>query len=553
MRHNRELSYYFLLVCALLVSYAAYDIRSSYLLEEEKSGVRIANSSLLISERIKGAFMASDYVLRDIISQGSASELRYPPANLARHAQVSALLKAKVQSLPGYVTGANLTDAHCTVTHAYNAPPRPSITGFDGSQREWCTVPQSDPALDTSITHMFLSNTGKLEVGQNRIIRGVDRKFEGIAGFEVELDFFSDWVAQIPIDTHGAVAIIDTQLNLLARNPELPDQMGKQISDARLQSFIRNQESYITFSERSPLDGELRQYGARKVGDLPFIVVAGEANRDWQKAWHANTLRTIGSILLILGLLFYIFRISKKLLQANQIAESTLTEQRQFIAMISHEVRSPMAVIGATAQLLSLHLRDQPQHQHLLQRVQRGVARLSNFFDNCLTQDRVESQSYSLTPVEVDMVELIQGGRDSAESMADGHQLSLQLPDTPVMVSGDAVLLRIAVMNLLANAFKFAPPGSAVTLQVTRHAALCRISVQDQGPGVPVADREVIFQKYRRGAAAERTPGAGLGLAIVKNIIDLHHGRIHVESAPGGGALFVMELPCTAASPAVMQ
>ncbi len=168
MRDYKNLLYYYLSICLLLAIYAAYDIRSSYLQEEEKSRARVANSSLLISERIKGAFTASDYVLRDIISQVPLSDLRYPATDPARHARVNALLEAKVHMLPSYVTGADLTDAHCIVSHAYNVPPRSSIVGFDGSQREWCTVPQADAQLDTSVTHMFLSNTGKLEVGRSR-------------------------------------------------------------------------------------------------------------------------------------------------------------------------------------------------------------------------------------------------------------------------------------------------------------------------------------------------------------------------------------------------
>jgi signal transduction histidine kinase len=237
-------------------------------------------------------------------------------------------------------------------------------------------------------------------------------------------------------------------------------------------------------------------------------------------------------------------------LEAAQLREA---EQRQFIAMLSHEVRSPMAVIGATAELLAVHLHDQPHHRPLLQRVQRGVARLSNFFDNCLTQDRVYSHSYTLDLVDTDMVELITMARESAEALSDAHQLVMELPAVPVHVSGDAVLLRIAVMNLLVNAFKFSPSGSTVTLHLTCPGSNCRIEVQDQGPGIPEKDRSVIFQKYRRGGAAERTPGAGLGLAIVKGIVDLHHGSVHVESAPGGGSLFVVELPCLPAYATQMQ
>jgi signal transduction histidine kinase len=454
------------------------------------------------------------------------------------------LLKSKLQTLPSYFTGADLTDAHCVVTHAYNAPPRPSVTGFDGSQREWCTVPQANPQLDTSITHLFFSNTGKLEVGQNRIIRGEGRKFEGVAGFEIELDFFSDWVAQIAIDAHGSIAIIDTQSNLLARNPEVPQWMGKRIDDPTLQAFINSKDDYTSFSENSPLDGEARLYGARKVGDLPFVVVVGEADQDWRRDWYTRAFRTLGATLLIIGLMLYIVRIGNRLLQAKLAADQSLAEQRQFIAMLSHEVRSPMAVIGSAAQLLSMHLHDQPQHQPLLQKVQRGAARLSNFFDNCLTQDRVFSQSYALKPVEADLVELIRMARESGEALADGHLLIMELPTAPVYVSCDAVLLRIAVMNLLVNAFKFSPAGSSVTLRLLDQGATCRIEVQDQGPGVPEKDRALIFQKYRRGGAAERTPGAGLGLAIVQDVVALHHGSVHVQAAPGGGSLFVVELPC---------
>jgi signal transduction histidine kinase len=228
-------------------------------------------------------------------------------------------------------------------------------------------------------------------------------------------------------------------------------------------------------------------------------------------------------------------------------------DQRQFISMLSHEVRSPLAVIGATTELLAVHLREQPQHQPLLQRVQRGVARLSNFFDSCLTQDRVYSRSYTLTPVDLDVVDLIRMACESAEALADGHQLKLDLPPVPVVLSGDAVLLRIVVANLLVNAFKFSPAGSLVTVRLARLDAHCRMEVEDQGPGVPAKDRIAIFQKYRRGGAAERLPGAGLGLAIVKSIVDLHHGSVQVDSAPGGGSLFVVELPCVRASAQKMQ
>lgn len=220
------------------------------------------------------------------------------------------------------------------------------------------------------------------------------------------------------------------------------------------------------------------------------------------------------------------------------------THQRNFIAMLSHEVRSPTAVISASAQLLTLHLQDQPQHTPLLLRIHRGVARLSHFFDNCLTQDRVFSQNFRLTHSKVDMSVLVKSIFENSEVLTEEHFfLTIELPDTPAYVSGDAALLRIAVNNLISNAVKFAPQGSSISLRLTLDADHCLLSVEDNGPGVAEADRELIFQKYRRGAMAERTPGAGLGLAIVRSVVDLHHGRVSVTDAPKGGACFVIRLP----------
>lgn len=229
--------------------------------------------------------------------------------------------------------------------------------------------------------------------------------------------------------------------------------------------------------------------------------------------------------------------------------KATEAEQRLFIAMLSHEVRSPMAVIDTTAQLLSIQLDDDDGAHRLVARIRRGVARLSNFFDNCLTQERVNSKNFALHPVDLSVAELAYWAEESAELLSGEHDIRLELaPDLPAL-RGDQTLLRILLMNLLSNAVKYAPPGTPITLRVQANQTYCRFEVVDQGPGIPEDEQLVIFQRFRRGRKAEGTPGAGLGLAVAARIVALHGGAIALRSPPGEGACFMVDLPFAGVHP----
>ncbi|PJI99004.1 HAMP domain-containing protein [Acidovorax sp. 69] len=225
--------------------------------------------------------------------------------------------------------------------------------------------------------------------------------------------------------------------------------------------------------------------------------------------------------------------------------EQTLTDQRHFIAMLSHEVRSPLAVINTAGQLLSLRSKEAPAQQALALRILRGSARLSYFFDNCLTQDRIDSHNFALEPAPVDVGELClwvieNGGQLSAE-----HPLHLSVePDLPAL-NGDPVLLRVMLMNVLSNAFKYSEVGMSVSLSVHREGALCRFAIEDEGPGIPPEEQALVFEKYRRGRSAEGKPGAGLGLALVKRIVDLHGGAVWLRARQPRGMRFVIDIPLT--------
>lgn len=332
--------------CLLVSGLIGYYLHNSYQQEKRLVEERVSRTSHLIAEWVKGAFLASDYVLRDIIGQVPLSELRYPHEDPARHARDTNLLIDKVKTLP-FATGVALADKNCIITHVWNMPPRPSIVGFDGRHRAWCKLPSTNLELEAFVTNSGMSLTRKLVVWQMRQYPGRATELNGMAGITVELDFFSQWLEQIAVDPHGMVAILDMNLSLLARKPVLPDALGKRVNDADTAVFIGSGEPYGSFTARSPLDGESRLYGARKVEGLPFVVVVGEADSDWLTGWWQR----FWLVLFSLGILFSLVLLNvrdywKVLRQSELLAEAANTDpltnlvsRRYFTELAAREIR----------------------------------------------------------------------------------------------------------------------------------------------------------------------------------------------------------------------
>lgn len=239
-------------------------------------------------------------------------------------------------------------------------------------------------------------------------------------------------------------------------------------------------------------------------------------------------------------------RLNGALQEALVEVKASETEQRHFISMLSHEIRSPLAVIDSSVQLLAL--RSTSDAHPVLARIRRGIARLSGFFDNSLTQDRLNSRNFTLQRTDVDIVEVATWAVESAELQSERHSIRCEMPESMPALTGDPTLLRILLANLLSNAIKYSPPDSAIDLRLTQVDNTCRIEVTDNGPGIPEDELPLIFQRFRRGRAAGKTPGAGLGLALAARIVALHGGRIVAANREQGGACFTVELPVPAST-----
>lgn len=229
--------------------------------------------------------------------------------------------------------------------------------------------------------------------------------------------------------------------------------------------------------------------------------------------------------------------------QAKETAERSLTEQRQFIAMVSHEFRSPLAVIDYATQLLVVKLRTETTVTPILERIQRGVSRLSNFLENCLTEDRLDSEGLFLQASVIDIHRLAASIKESIQLISDSHQISVELDQNMPELNADPQLLRILLLNLLGNAVKYSPPKSQIQLRISHNDLTYIFEVTDHGQGIPADELPLIFQKYMRGRSIIGVAGAGLGLALVKRIVELHKGNIEVYSQVNVGTAIKVTFP----------
>jgi len=236
-------------------------------------------------------------------------------------------------------------------------------------------------------------------------------------------------------------------------------------------------------------------------------------------------------------------RMENALHLAKEDAELALAEQRQLVAMISHEYRSPLAVIDSATQLLSIKLSAESDMAPVIARIRRGVFRLANFLDNCLIEGRMDSDGLVLRPSAIDLYALTESAIENARHISESHRFIVELdPDIPLL-DGDPQLMGIMLLNLLGNAIKYSSPGSEVRLRIRHTGQACSFEVTDQGCGISADELPFIFKKYMRGRSVTSIPGAGLGLSLVAKIVTLHGGHVEIKSREGEGTHVTVTIP----------
>jgi signal transduction histidine kinase/CheY-like chemotaxis protein len=236
------------------------------------------------------------------------------------------------------------------------------------------------------------------------------------------------------------------------------------------------------------------------------------------------------------------------LLEARRAAEAATLAKDQFLAMVSHDLRSPLSAILGWAKLLTSGKLEPAKQARAFAAIERNAEAQAQLIDDLLDVGRIVSGKLRLSPRPVELAEHVEEAVDTCRSSARAKDIALHLAldRAAGSVYADPQRMRQIVWNLVANALKFTPKGGHVQVTLQRVDSRVRLSVSDDGQGIAESDVPFLFDRFWRSedAASEEKTGLGLGLAISRSLVELHGGTISAASpGVGRGSTFTIELP----------
>lgn len=244
----------------------------------------------------------------------------------------------------------------------------------------------------------------------------------------------------------------------------------------------------------------------------------------------------------------------ERIMLAKEAHEERLKAETQnirntFLSSVSHDLRSPLAVVaGAASTLLEKDASlDPSDRQELLKTIHEETDRLERIIRNVLNLTRLESGAISVHKEWQPLEEIIGVVLNRLSDRLKDRPLELKIPPDLPLIPFDTLLMEQVLSNLMENALRHTPPDTPMEITVTQQQSDVMIEIADRGPGIPVQEEEAIFGKFTRSTHTRM--GAGIGLSICRAIITAHGGRIWVENRPGGGAVFRFVIPVEGTPP----
>ncbi len=236
-----------------------------------------------------------------------------------------------------------------------------------------------------------------------------------------------------------------------------------------------------------------------------------------------------------------------------EVAQNTLVQmeseglRNSLLAAISHDLRTPLAVLVGLAESMALTQPPPTDAQaKIATALQEEARRMSAQVNNLLDMARLQAGKVKLNRQWQPLEEVIGSALEASKAPLVGHTVAIALPDDLPLLEFDTVLIERVLCNLLENAAKYTPPGTRIDIGAAPGTHDIEVWVEDNGPGLPKASKgreDTLFQKFERGTREGTTSGVGLGLAICHAIVAAHGGKIHAENRATGGARFVFTLP----------
>jgi len=227
----------------------------------------------------------------------------------------------------------------------------------------------------------------------------------------------------------------------------------------------------------------------------------------------------------------------------NTMAENLqrmLQQRKEFLALISHELKSPLTRMKIAAELLS---EQEPSAAKLVHDIKTDIEASEKLVEQLLFLSRIEMNLPSAPRETVDLQVLIQNSIALVQPVAHTSGVSIRYSGESHSVNGDSAELQRALVNVLENAVKFSAPGSEVELEMRSQDGVIRIECKDHGPGVEPEEQQKIFEPFYRGKRTSSKDGSGLGLFIARRILEMHGGKIQASPNHPSGTILTLQLP----------
>jgi signal transduction histidine kinase len=220
-----------------------------------------------------------------------------------------------------------------------------------------------------------------------------------------------------------------------------------------------------------------------------------------------------------------------------------------FVSLVSHELRSPMAAVIGAARTLQGRWRElsADKRQSFLELISDETTRLATLIADVLDTSRIEAGTFTFSFTDLDVADVVNDVVAAAGVGQDEVRVRANVGSVP-RIRADRERLQQVLQNLVDNAVKYSPAHGDVTVSARAENGLVQIAVRDEGPGIPQEDQRLIFEKFGRSTAGAAKPGTGLGLFIARSIAEAHGGTLAVDSEPERGSVFTLELPLERAS-----
>ena len=296
----------------------------------------------------------------------------------------------------------------------------------------------------------------------------------------------------------------------------------------------------------------------------PVLVVAALSALSWnflfipprftfhiEKFEDALTFATYFIVALTVGSLAAQLKAREHLAAQVQLAQESERLRKTLLDCVSHELKTPLAAIGAASQELARlapQLNNPEMVQQLAAEIHAGSRRLNRVVNNLLDMNRLESGVVRPKQEWCDVQELLQSAIEIERETLNGREVRLDVPENIPLVLMDHTLIEQAIAKILANAIAHAPSRSPIEIDAEQKAGRLCISVADRGPGLGPESADRIFEKFYR-ADGRKTGGLGLGLSIARGFVEAHGGTLTAENRDGGGARFIIELPVRTTAP----